>query len=132
MDFPDGYHEVVNSAKPIKELLEKANLPLAPCHCDPLCENFLDDGCDNYPITIQIKMGFEGENLSNPIRNWSDRQFDLDKNNEFRFECERDVSIKKKSGNTLQLEAKSGNFKFSLKGFHKISDYDIAVQDKEI
>ena len=31
-------------------------------------ENFLDDGCDNYPITIQIKMGFEGENLSNPIR----------------------------------------------------------------
>tara|TARA_B100000674_G_scaffold12676_1_gene9449 strand:+ start:9569 stop:10498 length:930 start_codon:yes stop_codon:yes gene_type:complete len=44
VDFPDGYHEVVNSAKPIKELLEKANLPLAPCHCDPLCENFLDDG----------------------------------------------------------------------------------------
>ena len=95
-------------------------------------ENFLDDGCDNYPITIQIKMGFEGENLSNPIRNWSDRQFDLDKNNEFKFECEKDVSIKKKSGNTLQLEAKSGNFKFSLKGFHKFSDYDIAVQDKEI
>ena len=44
VDFPDGYYEVVNSAKPIKELLEKANLPLSPCHCDPLCENFLDDG----------------------------------------------------------------------------------------
>ena len=44
VDFPDGYHEVVNAARPIKELLEKANLPLAPCHCDPLCENFLDDG----------------------------------------------------------------------------------------
>ena len=44
VDFPDGYHEVVNAARPIKELLEEANLPLAPCHCDPLCENFLDDG----------------------------------------------------------------------------------------
>ena len=95
-------------------------------------EEFLDDGCDNYPITIQLKMGFEGENLSNPIRNWSDRQFDLDKNKEFKFECEKNVSIKKKSGNTLQLEARSGDFKFSLKGFYKISDYDIAVQDKEI
>jgi len=44
VDFPDGYHEVVNAARPIKELLEKTKLPLAPCHCDPLCENFLDDG----------------------------------------------------------------------------------------
>lgn len=44
VEFPDGYHEVVNAARPIKELIEKANLPLAPCHCDPLCENFLDDG----------------------------------------------------------------------------------------
>lgn len=95
-------------------------------------EKFLDDGCDNYPITIQLKMGFEGENLSNPIRNWSNRQFDLDINKEFKFECEKDVSIKKKSGNTLQLIAKSGDFKFSLKGFYKISDYDVAIQDKEI
>ena len=93
-------------------------------------EEFLDDGCDNYPITIQLKC-FEGENLSNPIRNWSDRQFDLDKNKEFKFECEKMFQLKK-SGNTLQLEARSGDFKFSLKGFDKISDYDVAVQDKEI
>jgi thiamine kinase-like enzyme len=44
VNFPNGYHEVVKAARPIKDLLEKANLPLAPCHCDPLCENFLDDG----------------------------------------------------------------------------------------
>ena len=44
VNFPNGYHEVVNAARPIKYLLEKANLPLAQCHCDPLCENFLDDG----------------------------------------------------------------------------------------
>jgi len=25
-------------------LLETNPVPLAPCHCDPLCENFLDDG----------------------------------------------------------------------------------------
>ena len=42
--FPDGYHDVVAAAAPVKEVLAKADLPLAPCHCDPLCENFLDDG----------------------------------------------------------------------------------------
>lgn len=42
--LPDGYHDVVAAAGPVKEVLAQANLPLAPCHCDPLCENFLDDG----------------------------------------------------------------------------------------
>lgn len=44
VELPDGYHDVVAAAKPVKEVLAKADLPLAPCHCDPLCENFLDDG----------------------------------------------------------------------------------------
>ena len=44
VDLPDGYHDVVAAAGPVKELLAAADLPLAPCHCDPLCENFLDDG----------------------------------------------------------------------------------------
>lgn len=42
--LPEGYHDVVAAAAPVKELLEMADVPLAPCHCDPLCENFLDDG----------------------------------------------------------------------------------------
>lgn len=42
--LPDGYHDVVAAAAPVKEVLAGADLPLAPCHCDPLCENFLDDG----------------------------------------------------------------------------------------
>lgn len=42
--LPDGYHDVVAAAAPVKEVLAEADLPLAPCHCDPLCENFLDDG----------------------------------------------------------------------------------------
>ena len=43
-DLPDGYNEIVNAAKPVKEALEANPITLAPCHCDPLCENFLDDG----------------------------------------------------------------------------------------
>ena len=42
--MPDGYHDVVKSARPVKEALEKTPGRLCPCHCDPLCENFLDDG----------------------------------------------------------------------------------------
>ena len=44
VDLPEGYHGVVKAAEPVKEALAAANSPLAPCHCDPLCENFLDDG----------------------------------------------------------------------------------------
>ena len=44
VNLPSGYQEVVSAAEPIKKLLANRPLPLAPCHCDPLCENFLDDG----------------------------------------------------------------------------------------
>ena len=42
--LPEGYHDVVAAAAPVKQVLAQVDLPLAPCHCDPLCENFLDDG----------------------------------------------------------------------------------------
>ncbi|CTQ52459.1 thiamine kinase [Roseibium album] len=42
--LPEGYHDVVASAMPVQKVLAAVDLPLAPCHCDPLCENFLDDG----------------------------------------------------------------------------------------
>ncbi len=42
--LPDGYHDVIGEAGPVREALAAHPLPLAPCHCDPLCENFLDDG----------------------------------------------------------------------------------------
>lgn len=42
--LPEGYHEVVAAAGPMGEALNLHPVPLAPCHCDPLCENFLDDG----------------------------------------------------------------------------------------
>ena len=43
-DLPEGYHDIVAAAQPIKQLLEDKPAALKPCHCDPLCENFLDDG----------------------------------------------------------------------------------------
>ena len=35
---------MVREAETIREVLSKNPAPLVPCHCDPLCENFLDDG----------------------------------------------------------------------------------------
>ena len=42
--LPEGYHETVTEAQVVREALAAHPLPLAPCHCDPLCENLLDDG----------------------------------------------------------------------------------------
>ena len=42
--LPPGYAEVVESAAPVRAALQRNPAVLAPCHCDPLCENFLDDG----------------------------------------------------------------------------------------
>jgi thiamine kinase-like enzyme len=44
VDLPDGYHDVVAQAESIRAALARNPAPLVPCHCDPLCENFLDDG----------------------------------------------------------------------------------------
>jgi thiamine kinase-like enzyme len=44
VELPPGYHDVVKQAGGIRAMLAKKPAPLAPCHCDPLCENFLDDG----------------------------------------------------------------------------------------
>jgi thiamine kinase-like enzyme len=39
---PAGYGEVKAAAETARRVL--ADVPLAPCHCDPLAENFLDAG----------------------------------------------------------------------------------------
>jgi thiamine kinase-like enzyme len=43
-ELPPGYAAVVESAQPVRAALERNPVQLAPCHCDPLCENFLDSG----------------------------------------------------------------------------------------
>ena len=42
--LPAGYHDVVREAETVRAALAAHDLPLAGCHCDPLCENFLDTG----------------------------------------------------------------------------------------
>ncbi len=42
--LPAGYHDVVREAETVRAALAAHDLPLAACHCDPLCENFLDTG----------------------------------------------------------------------------------------
>jgi thiamine kinase-like enzyme len=43
-DLPEGYHAVVAEAEAARAAMEAHPIDLAPCHCDPLCENFLDTG----------------------------------------------------------------------------------------
>lgn len=61
VDLPDGYHDVVAAAAPVKQVLADADLPLAPCHCDPLCENFLDDG------TVMWIVDWEYSGMNDPL-----------------------------------------------------------------
>jgi thiamine kinase-like enzyme len=42
--LPDGYHDVLAEAGAVRAALERGAVTPVPCHCDPLCENFLDDG----------------------------------------------------------------------------------------
>jgi len=44
VDLPAGYHDVVHEAETVRAALAAHPLPLVACHCDPLCENFLDTG----------------------------------------------------------------------------------------
>ncbi len=41
---PDGYADVQADAEAVRAALGGHALPVAPCHCDPLAENFLDTG----------------------------------------------------------------------------------------
>ncbi|MFA6156013.1 phosphotransferase [Mesorhizobium sp.] len=42
--LPSGYHDVVREAGSVRSALAAHPAPLVACHCDPLCENFLDTG----------------------------------------------------------------------------------------
>ena len=42
--LPAGYHDVVAEAGAVRTALDRAPVSPVACHCDPLCENFLDTG----------------------------------------------------------------------------------------
>ena len=44
VDFPDGYRQGLADAEAVRAALAARPVPLKPCHCDPLAENFLDTG----------------------------------------------------------------------------------------
>ncbi len=48
--LPDGYHDVVAEAGAVRQALDANPAALAPCHCDPLSENFLDDGARMWAV----------------------------------------------------------------------------------
>ena len=48
--LPGGYHDIKHEAESVRHALTTRSLPSAPCHCDPLAENFLDTGQAVYVI----------------------------------------------------------------------------------
>ena len=42
--LPEGYFDALERAREVRAALDAYPAALAPCHCDPLCENFLDTG----------------------------------------------------------------------------------------
>jgi thiamine kinase-like enzyme len=88
-DLPDGYHDVLKQAGSIREALDAHPAVLAPCHCDPLCENFLDDGTRmwivdweysgmNDPLwdlgDLSVEGGFDGGQEAEMMRAYFDRK----------------------------------------------------------
>lgn len=60
-ELPEGYSEIVEAAEPVKTVLSENESTLAPCHCDPLCENFLDDG------TLMWIVDWEYSGMNDPM-----------------------------------------------------------------
>ncbi|EKF59877.1 Choline/ethanolamine kinase [Agrobacterium albertimagni AOL15] len=42
--LPNGYGDVLKAAEAVRAALSAHPLPNVACHCDPLCENFIDTG----------------------------------------------------------------------------------------
>ena len=52
-DLPEGYPDVQREAGAVRAALAGHDLPLRPCHCDPLAENFLDTGARVFIIDFE-------------------------------------------------------------------------------
>lgn len=83
--LPEGYHDVVREAEAVRAALAAHPLPLAPCHCDPLCENFLDAGSRMWIVDweysgmndpmwdlgdLSVEAGFDAQQEDEMIRAW--------------------------------------------------------------
>jgi thiamine kinase-like enzyme len=79
--LPDGYDDVQRRAEIVRTTLGTHPVPLVPCHCDPLCENFLDTGERMYLIDYE----YAGNN--DPM--WDLGDFSV----EGRFSAEQDDAL---------------------------------------
>jgi len=52
-ELPDGYQEVQKDAEEVRAALSLHTLPAAPCHCDPMVENCIDNGQRVYIIDFE-------------------------------------------------------------------------------
>jgi len=48
--LPDGYRQVKREADAVRRVLQANPVAQAPCHCDPLAENFIDTGKQVYIV----------------------------------------------------------------------------------
>ena len=80
VSLPEGYHDVVAEAGAVRAALERSPAPLVPCHCDPLCENFLDTGGKMWIVD------WEYAGMNDPMWDLGDLsvegQFDADQDSE--------------------------------------------------
>jgi len=61
--LPDGYHETMAMAEDVRAALNARPLPSAPCHCDPVCENFVDDA----DAGVMRILDFEYAGMNDPM-----------------------------------------------------------------
>lgn len=66
--LPTGYEEALLSAQGVRAALEARPLPSAPCHCDPLCENFIDDAAGG----VMRILDFEYAGMNDPMWDLAD------------------------------------------------------------
>lgn len=52
-DLPPGYAHVQQRAERVRRALNSHSLPLAPCHCDPLAENFIQTDQRMYLVDFE-------------------------------------------------------------------------------
>ncbi len=57
--LPDGYAEVRDASETARAALARHPVAAVPSHCDPLCENFLDDGTRMYLIDYEYAGNFD-------------------------------------------------------------------------
>jgi thiamine kinase-like enzyme len=58
---PEGYEAAQREAEAVRAALGRKPAPLAPCHCDPLAENFLDTG------TRMVIVDWEYSGMNDPM-----------------------------------------------------------------